>query len=74
MTLYNESRFRIMLQPIMTAMQKTVRDYLAAIGRKGGQIGGKVRSPAKLEAARENGKKGGRPKKNGNGNKKGAKR
>ena len=33
------------------------------MGRKGGKIGGKSKSPEKQEASRENGKKGGRPKK-----------
>lgn len=32
-----------------------------ALGRLGGKIGGKVTSDAKAEAARENGKLGGRP-------------
>ena len=36
-----------------------VREYLASIGQKGGQ----ATSEAKVEAARENGKKGGRPRK-----------
>lgn len=39
----------------MTALTK----YLAAIGARGG----KAKTAAKSEAARENGKKGGRPKK-----------
>ncbi len=30
-------------------------------GKLGGQVGGKSRSPAKVETARENGAKGGRP-------------
>jgi len=34
-----------------------ISEYLSRIGRKGG----KVRSAAKARAARENGKKGGRP-------------
>jgi general stress protein YciG len=33
------------------------------MGRKGGMVGGRSKSPAKVSAARENGKKGGRPKK-----------
>lgn len=41
-------------------MPKSVSEYLAAIGAKGG----KVKSKAKAAAVRENGKKGGRPKKN----------
>jgi hypothetical protein len=36
-----------------------ISDYLAAIGRTGGQ----AKSKAKTDAARANGKKGGRPKK-----------
>lgn len=35
--------------------------HAVALGRKGGRIGGKVRSAAKTEAARANGAKGGRP-------------
>lgn len=50
---------------------RSVREYLAAIGRKGGKLGGKARTPAKSEAAKANGKKGGRPRKSkkSNGNK-----
>lgn len=48
-------------------MNVAVRKYLAGIGRRGGKVGGKIgglsTSPAKVAAARENGKKGGRPKK-----------
>jgi general stress protein YciG len=40
-------------------MPKAFKDYLAEIGAKGG----KAKSDAKKEAARVNGKKGGRPKK-----------
>lgn len=40
-------------------MPKTVSEYLASIGAKGG----KVTSAAKRAASRANGKKGGRPKK-----------
>ena len=36
---------------------KAVRDYLAAIGRKGG----KAKSAAKRQAVRANGRRGGRP-------------
>lgn len=32
-----------------------------ALGRLGGEVGGKSRSAKKLKAARANGKKGGRP-------------
>jgi general stress protein YciG len=38
------------------------RDY-AALGRKGGKVGGRSRSAAKIAAVRENGKLGGRPRK-----------
>jgi general stress protein YciG len=38
------------------------REYLAAIGRKGGLVGGSISTPSKRRAARENGKLGGRPK------------
>jgi len=38
------------------------RDYLSIIGRRGGQKGGKSKSKAKTEAARKNGKLGGRKK------------
>lgn len=37
--------------------------HAVALGRRGGQVGGKVKSAAKAAAARLNGKKGGRPKK-----------
>jgi general stress protein YciG len=43
-------------------MNNAVTKYLAEIGRKGGKVGGLSTSSAKAEAARENGKKGGRPK------------
>ena len=33
------------------------------MGRKGGMVGGRSKSSAKVSAARENGKMGGRPKK-----------
>jgi general stress protein YciG len=36
--------------------------HAVALGRKGGKIGGRVKSDAKAAAARENGKRGGRPK------------
>jgi len=37
--------------------------HAVALGRLGGQVGGKVTSEAKAAAARENGKRGGRPRK-----------
>lgn len=37
--------------------------HAVALGRKGGRIGGAVKTHLKAQAARENGKKGGRPKK-----------
>lgn len=40
-------------------MPKSVKNYLASIGSKGG----KAKSAAKVQAAKENGKKGGRPRK-----------
>lgn len=39
------------------------REWLAAIGRQGGRVGGKSTSEAKAIAARRNGKLGGRPRK-----------
>jgi hypothetical protein len=40
-------------------LNNELRQYLAALGQRGG----KVSSDAKAQAARENGKRGGRPKK-----------
>ena len=37
--------------------------HAVTLGKKGGQIGGRSRSPAKIATAKANGKKGGRPKK-----------
>lgn len=37
--------------------------HAVALGRKGGLVGGKMKSVAKTKAAQENGKRGGRPKK-----------
>ena len=37
--------------------------HAAALGKKGGKVGGLAKSPAKTAAARANGAKGGRPKK-----------
>jgi general stress protein YciG len=42
-------------------MNHAVKKFLSEIGKKGGS----VTSKAKAEAARKNGKKGGRPKKEG---------
>jgi hypothetical protein len=47
---------------IMNADLGPIREYLARIGQMGGLIGGKAVSPAKRNAARKNGKLGGRPK------------
>ena len=47
----------------MTKIPDTVRDWLARIGKEGGKRGGKSKSQAKVEAARNNGKLGGRPRK-----------
>jgi hypothetical protein len=44
----------------MTDKTIIIRRYLAEIGRKGGS----VKSNAKAASSRENGKKGGRPRKN----------
>jgi hypothetical protein len=46
---------------IVFVMDETIKKYLATIGRKGGVSASK----AKADAARENGKRGGRPKKEG---------
>lgn len=49
----------------MTPVQKRKNPHAVALGRKGGIASGEARlkSPAAAEAARENGKKGGRPRK-----------
>ena len=39
-----------------------IKKVMREMGRKGGMVGGRSRSPARVSAARENGKKGGRPK------------
>jgi hypothetical protein len=44
---------------MMTRLPKSVQEWLSKIGTKGG----KVSSPAKAAAVRENGKLGGRPRK-----------
>ena len=38
-----------------------IREAARIMGRKGGKIGGKSKSPTKQDAAIENGKRGGRP-------------
>lgn len=45
-----------------TSLTTETRLYLAEIGRVGGSIGGKARTPRKLAAVRKNGLLGGRPK------------
>lgn len=42
--------------------KKKPHDFTVS-GRKGGKVGGRSRSPAKVAAVRENGKLGGRPRK-----------
>jgi hypothetical protein len=54
--LYNPSGLGIFMA---MKMNNQLRQYLAAIGQRGG----KAVSDAKAEAARENGKRGGRPRK-----------
>ena len=39
--------------------------HAVTLGKKGGKIGGRSRSAAKIATARKNGAKGGRPKKEG---------
>jgi len=39
-----------------------VSEAAAILGRLGGRVGGRSKSPAKLKAARKNGLRGGRPK------------
>ena len=57
--LKTQSAFGIVATP--TSRMKRKNPHAVALGRKGGQIGGAVRSAIKALAARENGKKGGRP-------------
>jgi hypothetical protein len=47
--------------PILSAAER--RAIAKILGRRGGQIGGRSRSPAKIAAARRNAKLGGRPRK-----------
>jgi hypothetical protein len=51
--------------PTFTAesARATIADYLARIGKRGGKVGGKSTNAAKAEAARRNGRLGGRPRK-----------
>jgi hypothetical protein len=44
-------------------MKPKKNNHAVKLGKIGGNIGGRSRSPAKVAAARANGKKGGRPKK-----------
>ena len=46
----------------MSKIPKTVSEYLSKIGARGGRVGGRATSEAKVKAVRENGKLGGRPK------------
>jgi hypothetical protein len=45
----NQSKFKT---PVVVS--ESVRAFLTEIGKKGGQIGGKAKSPRKLRAARKN--------------------
>ena len=54
-----QSAFGIVATP--STRMKRKNPHAVALGRRGGQIGGAVRSAIKTLAARENGKKGGRP-------------
>jgi len=47
----------------MNKVPQIVRQYLQQIGARGGEVGGKSTSAAKVKASRANGKKGGRPRK-----------
>ena len=49
------------LEYLHSMLDKAIREYLASLGKKGGSS----TSKAKAKAARENGKKGGRPRKDG---------
>lgn len=46
-------------------VQFLLEKHAVTLGKKGGKIGGRSRSPAKIATAKANGKKGGRPKKEG---------
>ncbi len=47
----------------MKPMKQFTRKQFQAWGKIGGERSGKVITPAKIKAAKENGRKGGRPKK-----------
>lgn len=48
----------------LTAEERAkVSEAMKIVGRLGGEVGGLSKSKAKVRAARENGKKGGRPRK-----------
>ena len=51
----------IFVSKVAGVADQKVKDYLSKIGSKGGKLGGKSKSAAKVRAVRENGKKGGRP-------------
>jgi hypothetical protein len=55
---------------VMGNKKEIIRQYLAEIGRKGGSS----KSEDKAKASRENGKKGGRPRKNNHDVKKGGRK
>ena len=59
-SLENPKRLRICWS-LRTSRMKRKNPHAVALGRRGGQIGGAVKSAIKTLAARENGKKGGRP-------------
>ena len=48
---------------LLDMTNKKKNPHAVALGRLGGKVGGKSRSPAKVAAVRKNGHKGGRPKK-----------
>jgi hypothetical protein len=43
-------------------MEVSISECARILGRAGGRIGGRAKSPAKVAAARANGARGGRPK------------
>lgn len=46
-----------------TESEIDISEAARIMGRKGGKVGGKSKSPDKQKASKENGKKGGRPRK-----------